>query len=119
MHKDQTCFISGRYLGENIRIMYDILHHNENKMRLKGLLLFEDFEKAFDSMSWSFIHIDLELFIFGLALSSWIKVFKKNAKLAVNKGRNPSSFFTLGEAVDKGSYFNKYICFNFNINDKE
>ena len=85
--------------------MYDILHHNENKIRLKGLLLFEDFEKAFDSMSWSFIHIDLELFIFGLALSSWIKVFKKNAKLAVNKGRNPSSFFYTRRGCRQGILF--------------
>ena len=91
IHKDQTGFISGRYLGENIRIIYDIMHHTE-KNNLKGLLLFVDFEKASDSFSWSFIHKVLELFGFGDSLISWIKVLNKNAKLAVNQGGNLSSF---------------------------
>ena len=90
IYKDQTGFISGRYLGENIRIIYDIMHHIE-KNNLKGLLLFVDFEKVFDS--WSFIHKVLELFGFGESLISWIKVLYKNAKLTVNQGGNLSPFF--------------------------
>ena len=62
-------------------ILYIILKKNN----LKGLLLFVDFEKAFDSVSWSFIHKVLELFGFGDSVS-WIKVLNKNAKLAVNQG---------------------------------
>ena len=101
IHKDQTGFISGRYLGENIRIIYDIMHHTE-KNNLKGLLLFVDFEKAFDSVSWSFIHKVLELFGFGDSLISWIKVLNKNAKLAVNQGGNLSPFFYIGRGCRQG-----------------
>ena len=86
------------------------MHHTE-KNNLKGLLLFVDFEKAFDSVSWSFIHKVLELFGFGDSLISWIKVLNKNAKLAVNQGGNLSPFFTLREDVDKGILFQQVYLF--------
>ena len=52
--KDQTGFIKGRYIGENTRLVYDLMKHTEQK-NIPGLLLLIDFEKAFDSFSWSFI----------------------------------------------------------------
>ena len=51
IHTDQTGFICGRYLGENIRLIYDIIHYTE-EVNIPGLLLLIDFEKAFDSVSW-------------------------------------------------------------------
>ena len=51
---DQTGFIQGRYIGENIRLTLDMIEYiNSNK--LSGLLLFVDFEKAFDKIEWSFM----------------------------------------------------------------
>jgi hypothetical protein len=52
---DQTGFISGRYIGENIRLIYDILQYTEEN-EIPGLLLLIDFEKAFDSVSWEFLY---------------------------------------------------------------
>ena len=50
----QKGFLPGRYIGENIRLLYDVLVHTENS-KIPGLLLLVDFEKAFDSIAWSFI----------------------------------------------------------------
>ena len=61
---DQTGFIEGRYFDENTRILYDIMHYAEEH-NLAGLLLFIDFEKAFDSLSWNFIYKVLAFFRFG------------------------------------------------------
>ena len=47
---DPTGFLSGRYIGENTRIVYDILHVTD-ALDIPGLLLIIDFEKAFDSIS--------------------------------------------------------------------
>ena len=47
---DQTGFISGRYIGENIRLIYDILQYTDEH-EIPGLLLLIDFKKAFDSIS--------------------------------------------------------------------
>ena len=43
---DQTGYIKGRFIGENIRLISDIIEQPENK---GGMILFLDFEKAFDS----------------------------------------------------------------------
>lgn len=54
IHEDQSGFISGRYLGDNFRLIYDLIEYlNENKQ--PALLICLDFEKAFDSISWSFM----------------------------------------------------------------
>lgn len=44
---DQTGCIAGRYMGENIRLMYDIMCWTE-KQNIPGLLMLIDFKKAFD-----------------------------------------------------------------------
>ena len=54
IHGDQTGFLSGRYIGENIRMIYDVLFHTETA-GIPGQLVHIDFAKAFDSVSWSFI----------------------------------------------------------------
>lgn len=51
-------------MGENIRLVYDIMHFTEYN-DIPGLLMLIDFEKAFDSISWNFIYKALEFFNFG------------------------------------------------------
>ena len=55
INEDQTGFVAGRYIGDNIRQLYDIIHYLNNKNE-PGLLVSIDFEKAFDSINWSFMH---------------------------------------------------------------
>lgn len=50
-------------LGENIRLIYDIMNYTESK-QIPGLIMLIDFEKAFDSVSWKFIFETLEYFNF-------------------------------------------------------
>ena len=51
-------------MGENTRLLYDLINHTEQK-EIPGLLLLIDFEKAFDSLSWSFIRKALKFLNFG------------------------------------------------------
>ena len=51
---DQKGFLKGRYIGENIRLLYNTLLYAKQH-QIPGLLLMVDFEKAFDSVAWSFI----------------------------------------------------------------
>ena len=62
INEDQIGFISGRFTGENIRLLYDVFDFTEKKKKKKkkkndllGLLLLIDFENAFDSVSWDFL----------------------------------------------------------------
>ena len=54
--RDQSGVISGRYTGDNTRIVYDLMQFVDEK-HSPGLLLLHviDLEKAYDSLSWSFM----------------------------------------------------------------
>ena len=56
---DQTGFISNRYMGDNVRLIYDLINYLNTKNK-PGLLLCLDFEKAFDSLDWRFTFRALE-----------------------------------------------------------
>ena len=64
INHDQTGFLKGRFIGENIRLIDCIIQYATEK-NIPGLLLFIDFEKAFDSLEWSFIHDTLRSCGFG------------------------------------------------------
>ena len=63
INENQKGFIKGRYIGENIRMVYDALFYA--KLQHKPRLLLIDFEKAFDSISWNFLQEALNKFNFG------------------------------------------------------
>ena len=85
--EDQTGFISGRYIGENTRLIYDIMHYTEHN-NIPGLLMLIDFEKAFDTISWNFIQKTLKIFNFGNSIQKWVRLFQNNIYSTVNQGGN-------------------------------
>ena len=64
IHPDQTGFMKGRYIGQNIRLINDIIQQTELQ-KIPGILLLLDFQKAFDTLEWPFIQTTLNLFNFG------------------------------------------------------
>ena len=69
--------------ADNIRLIYD-LHYTE-KENIPGLIMLVDFEKAFDSVSWSFIYRVLDFLNFGNNFKKWIKLFNTNIVASVNQ----------------------------------
>ena len=54
IHDGRKWFLSGRFIGENVNLIYGILL--EGKMRnIPGMVLSTDLEKAFAMISWNFI----------------------------------------------------------------
>ena len=60
--RSQSGFISGRFIGDSTRLIYDIMHYLESN-NIQGLLMLIDFEKAFDFVSWSFLYSVLDFFL--------------------------------------------------------
>ena len=53
----------------------------------QGIMTAIDFEKAFDSLNWNFLHKSLEFFGFGESFLGWIKTFYKNiSSCVINNG---------------------------------
>ena len=61
---DQTTYVKGRFIGESIRIIDDILYHVDQE-NLDGILFVADMEKAFDSLEHAFIFATFAKFGFG------------------------------------------------------
>lgn len=61
--EDQTGFLSGRHIAENIRLIADIMTYTENH-NTPGMLYLIDFQKAYDSVSWDFLFEVLDFFQF-------------------------------------------------------
>ena len=104
--------MSGRYIGDNIRLIYMLQLTEEND--IPGLLLLIDFEKAFDSISWDFLLSVLKIFNFGESIINWVNVFYNNISSAVIQGGNLSEFFQIGRGCrqrDPLSFY--FVCRNF------
>jgi len=78
-----------------------------SQKNIPGLLLFIDFEKAFDSLEWSFIERTLQYFGFGSSLKSWFQTFYKNIESCVLNNGWASGFFQLQRGVRQGCLFRR------------
>lgn len=105
---DQTGFISGRYIGENTRFIYDILKYVDDE-DIPGLLLIVDFEKAFDSISWDFIEKVLHIFNFGNSMKTWINTFYNGITSSVIQNGFLSDFFPVQRGCRQGDPLSPYI----------
>ena len=104
----QTGFIKGRYIGENIRLLFDIIEYTEEH-DIPGMLLFTDFEKAFDSINHEYITEILYLFNFGQDLKSWINLFYHSATSCVLYNGYTTDFFPIDRGVRQGCPLSPYI----------
>ena len=73
-----------------------------NTEQIPGLLLFVDFEKALDSVKWSFIETILKYYNFGPSLIAWIKLFYIDISSCIQNNGWASEFFTLSRGVRQG-----------------
>ena len=105
---DQTGYISGRYIGENIRTVSDAINFIV-KNKKEALIILIDFEKAFDSIKWKFIDLALDSFHFGQNFKQWVKVLYKNSKSAVMNNGTFTQFFNLERGVRQGCPLSVYL----------
>ena len=92
IHTDQTGFVPGRNISENVCKVVDevnlISNHN-----IAASLLLVDFEKAFDRVEYSSLIGALKYFNFGSYIQSWITIlFTDFALCTVNNGHSSEYF---------------------------
>ena len=108
IHENQKGFLSGRFIGENTRLMYDIISQTEVQDK-PGMVLLLDFEKAFDSVSWNYIIKVLQFFNFGEYFIHLVKIIFTNIKLCVIQHGIFSEFFSIGRGCRQGDPASPYI----------
>ena len=105
---DQSGFMSQRFTGDNLRLLYDILFYSK-QLNKRGLLLLIDFEKAFDTVAWSFIKKTLKYFNFKEDIIRWIDTFYNNIKSTVIVNNKPTSWFQIERGCRQGDPISPYI----------
>jgi hypothetical protein len=74
---DQSGYIKGRFIGTNIRTMADLIEYSNNTHE-SGIIALLDFEKAFDTVKWSYMQRVLETMNFGPKFRRWISIIYKD-----------------------------------------
>ena len=108
IHSNQSGFVEGRSIGDSIRIIQDTMAFTKNQ-NIEGILLFVDFEKAFDSIEWKFLWKTLNRFNFGKGLIKWIKILYTNASSSVMNNGKTSGYFKLERGVRQGDPLSPYL----------
>ena len=78
----QTAYVKGRFIGESIRVINDLIEHIERESD-EGILFSTDIEKTFDSVDHTFLFSTLEKFGFGLDFINCIRTLLFNTQSCV------------------------------------
>ena len=100
--------MSNCFIGENTRLIYDIIHY-ANCNKIPGLLMLIDFQKAFDSVSWKFLYSILSTFGFKDSFCKWIKVLNNNVSAAILQCGTLSVFFSIEWGCRQGDPISAYL----------
>ena len=99
--QDQKGCVAGRYIGENIRMIDDILYEIENQSPDSKILQLDQ-EKAFDRVEWNWLFSVLSHFNFGDIFIQNLKTLYKNAKVSIMTNGFQSEYFEITRGIRQG-----------------
>lgn len=97
----QGAYIKKRFIGCNVRIIEDVIDYTA-KLSDESMILFLDFEKAFDSVEWSFLIEALKKFNFGPDYIRWIKTIYTHAGIRVKNNGWISKTIEIQRGIRQG-----------------
>ena len=105
---DQTTYVKGRYIGESIPLISDILEYTEEN-GISGILFSADFEKAFESIEHMVLFAALTLFGFGPQFIQGVRTFLNNAESCVVNNDHSTGYFPLELGTRQGDPLSAYL----------
>ncbi len=108
INSDQTGFVPGRYIGENINRVLSIIEHCEQE-EIPAIIMSVDYEKAFDRLEWSFIDRALNYFNFGPSLRKWVKIFYTDISSQCTNNGWSTELFKVTRGVRQGCPLSPYL----------
>ena len=81
--------------------MLDILEITKQQAD-PGIMVMIDFEKAFDTLSWSFLYKTLDYFNFGPVFKQYIKLLYSSPECSVTNNGFHSELFSISRGIRQG-----------------
>ena len=98
---DQCGYIKGRFIGQNIRLIENIIDYCDGKNNSVSIL-FIDFQKAFDSLEMNFLEKCLFKIGFGNSFINWVKTTYKCINSCISISGFLSRSFELQRGIRQG-----------------
>ncbi len=99
---DQTGYIKGRFVGQNIRLIEDIIELIGEADFVDPSIIFVDFHKAFDTLEFNFIHNCLKKFGLGESFINWVTIMYTNVCSSVLVNGWVSEEFNVSRGIRQG-----------------
>ena len=100
--KDQTGFISGRNISENLRKLIDVIDYTESA-NAPGIIALIDFEKAFDRVEYKSLYDIMRWFNFGERFIQWTGTLFRHFSLSTLNNGFLSEPFTPTRGLFQGN----------------
>lgn len=93
MSSEQSAYVSGRNILDGPLVVNEIISWIE-KTKKKYFILKVDFDKAFNSISWSYLDDIMGQMGFGVTRRTWIRSILSSSRVSVLvKGSTTKEFF--------------------------
>ena len=108
IHPDQSGFLKGRNIGNNVRLITDMIEYTKAN-NIPGAILLLDIQKAFDSVSHKFLLCVLKKFNFSDKFINWIKVFYSERKSYIINYGNLTKSIDMQRGIFQGCPISPYL----------
>lgn len=108
--KEQSSFVPGRQISDNIAVYQEVLHTMRRKQGNKGLMMLKiDLEKAYDRISWDFIRDTLVEVGFNEIWVRNIMCCVETARLSIVWNREALDWIIPKRGIRQGDAISPYI----------
>ena len=101
VERDQTYGVPGRYIGENVSLLRDLLDFT-SESDTPAAILSLDQEKAFDRVDWAFMFLTLGRMGFGPSFIRWVRLLYTDVRSCVLINGYSSPVFFPSRGVRQG-----------------
>ncbi|KAJ9560947.1 hypothetical protein OSB04_006107 [Centaurea solstitialis] len=98
---EQSAFLKGRSILDGVLIVNETIDFLKRSKK-KSLIFKVDFEKAYDTVEWSFLFQAMESMGFGSKWISWVEGCLKSARISVLVNGSPTNEFPMERGLRQG-----------------
>ncbi|GJS99508.1 RNA-directed DNA polymerase, eukaryota, reverse transcriptase zinc-binding domain protein [Tanacetum coccineum] len=107
--ENQSAFTEGRQITDNILLSQELFKGYNRKQHTKKVSFKIDLQKAYDTISWSFLKEILEMFGFHKIMVKWIMTCITSTKFSINVNGERVGYFKGGRGLRQGDPISPYL----------